>query len=313
MLFDRGVKVLAAAASRALGSVINKLKICKDLGYGTFSQLYAACVSPVLNYAAGVWGAVQSPALDAVENRAVRCFLGVHKFVPVLAALGDMGWVPGSVQRKCEMVRLWNRLVNLPENRVTKKVFLWSKSKSPWAVELQTVFADVQLQYVFCNYLPCSVNNIRSNLMSNFKHKWLIGIMAKPKLRTYFQIKDVYETELYVKANLTRNQRSLVAQLRTGILPLALETGRFTQTPEEDRLCRLCELGEVENETHFVLYCPRYDDFRNVLFGELFVKKPEMFWISDDDKMKWLFNFNVFKLATFVCKAWMRRQTCLFK
>jgi len=61
--------------------------------------------------------------------------------------------------------------------------------------------------------------------MSNFEHKWLTGIMAKPKLRTYLQIKDVYETELYVKANLSRNQRSLVAQLRTGILPLALETG----------------------------------------------------------------------------------------
>jgi len=62
--------------------------------------------------------------------------------------------------------------------------------------------------------------------MSNFEQKWLTGIMAKPKLRTYLQIKDVYETELYVlKANLTRNQRSLVAQLRTGIFPLALETG----------------------------------------------------------------------------------------
>lgn len=116
MKFDRGVKIPAASASRALGSVINKLKICKDLGYGTNSQLYTTCVSPVLNYAAGVWGATQSLVLDAVENRAICCFLGVHKFVPVLAAQGDMGWIPGSIQRKCEMVklwRLWNRLINL--------------------------------------------------------------------------------------------------------------------------------------------------------------------------------------------------------
>jgi len=78
MLFDRGVKI----PSRALGSVINKLKICKDLGYGPFSQLYAACVKLRCN---------------AVENCAIRCFLGVHKFVPVLAALVDMGWVPESI------------------------------------------------------------------------------------------------------------------------------------------------------------------------------------------------------------------------
>lgn len=293
--------------------MINKLKICKDLGYDTYSQLYAACVSPVLNYAAGVWGATQSPALDAVENRAIRCFLGVNKFVPVLAAQGDMGWIPGSIQRKCEMVRLWNRLINLSDNRVTKKIFLWSKDKSPWAAELRTVFADAQLQFVFHNNLRCSVNEIRTKLMSNFQDKWLNEIMTMPKLRTYIQLKDVFKTEFYVKTNLRRNQRSLIAQLRTGILPLALETGRFTQTSEEDRLCGLCELGEVENEIHFVLYCPVYDDFRNVLFSDLYFEKPEMFWLSDDDKMKWLFNSNVFKLATFVSKAWKRRQTCLYK
>uniref|UniRef100_A0A8C2G2U3 Reverse transcriptase n=1 Tax=Cyprinus carpio TaxID=7962 RepID=A0A8C2G2U3_CYPCA len=54
--FDSGVKTLAVSASRALGSVINKLKICKDLSFATYSQLHEACVSPVLNYAAGVWG-----------------------------------------------------------------------------------------------------------------------------------------------------------------------------------------------------------------------------------------------------------------
>ena len=37
-----------------------------------------------------------------------------------------------------------------------------------------------------------------------------------------------------------------------------------------------------------------------------------MFWWSDDDKMEWLFNFNVYKLANFVSKAWKKRQDGLF-
>ncbi|XP_053387326.1 uncharacterized protein LOC123542028 [Mercenaria mercenaria] len=37
---------------------------------------------------------------------------------------------------------------------------------------------------------------------------------------------DYFETENYVKLNLKRNERSLLAQLRCGILPLRIETGR---------------------------------------------------------------------------------------
>lgn len=148
--------------------------------------------------------------------------------------------------------------------------------------------------------------------MSIFEEDWRIGIMAKPKLRTYIQIKVQFKTEFYVGANLTRNQRSLIAQLRTGILPLTLETGRFVQIPEEERLCRLCELGEVESESIFLLYCTLYDEFRIPMF-EMFAQNPELFWSTDDDKMKWLFNFSVYKLATFVFKAWKKQQTHLFR
>ena len=57
-----------------------------------------------------------------------------------------------------------------------------------------------------------------------------------PKLQTYVQIKHNYDTELYVETNLPRNQRSLIAQSRMGILPLAFEVGRFKNIPEEHRL-----------------------------------------------------------------------------
>lgn len=33
------------------------------------------------------------------------------------------------------------------------------------------------------------------------------------------------------------------------------ETDRFNATPEEDRLCLLCELGETKNEVHFLFFC----------------------------------------------------------
>jgi hypothetical protein len=42
--------------------------------------------------------------------------------------------------------------------------------------------------------------------------------------------------------------------------------------------------------------------------NELFAQNPEIFWSNDDVRMECLFTFNVYKLASFVTKAWMKRQ-----
>lgn len=86
--------------------------------------------------------------------------------------------------------------------------------------------------------------------------------MLKPKLGTYTQTKHGFVTECSVKANLTRTQTSLITQMRRGILPLALEASRFKSIPEEQRLTGLCDLGEVESESHFLLQCPFCDGLR---------------------------------------------------
>ena len=74
----------------------------------------------------------------------------------------------------------------------------------------------------------------------------------------------------------------------------------------------MCELDEVESESHFLLYCTKYDDLREVLFHEIYGQNPEIFWCSDEQKLEWLFNFNVFKTASFISQAWKRRQVHVF-
>ena len=51
MIYEAGIQSLTDSAGRALGSVINKMKVCNDLGYCTYTKLYDVCVSPILNYA----------------------------------------------------------------------------------------------------------------------------------------------------------------------------------------------------------------------------------------------------------------------
>ena len=54
-----------------------------------------------------------------------------------------------------------------------------------------------------------------------------------------------------------------MAQFRCGILPLRLETGRFVGEPEYQRICKMCDSGQVENELYFLLECQFYNELCN--------------------------------------------------
>jgi hypothetical protein len=109
---------------RALGALNSKFKYVKNMGVDTYSKLFENCVLPVLHYSASAWGLQSHNTLQTVQNRAMRFYLGTHKLTPTLGMFGDLGWYPLEIYRKIEGIRLWNRLVGMPDNRLTKKVFL---------------------------------------------------------------------------------------------------------------------------------------------------------------------------------------------
>ncbi len=59
------------------------------------------------------------------------------------------------------------------------------------------------------------------------------------KLQTYRKCKQSILTELYVIVPLSKCQISDLAKFCCGVVPLRIETGRYTKTPEEERLA-LC-------------------------------------------------------------------------
>ena len=100
------------------------------------------------------------------------------------------------------------------------------------------------------------------------ERKFLEEIRMMPKLRTYKEIKLSLDTETYVKANMPRYNRSLLAKFRTGTFPINLELGRYKRLPVAERKCIDCP-DCVEDEYHFLLECPTYTTDRVDLFREI--------------------------------------------
>ena len=151
---------------------------------------------------------------------------------------------------------------------MAKNIFNWDISiKGAWARELESILVEIGAHDIFSNRNCINIQAAKETLNSQFYYNWSNEILQKPKLRTFVTIKHSYGEEKYVRSLLSRQQRSLCAQLRFGILPLHLETGRYRGVPEEERVCVYCSM-DIENEFHFLFYCPLYHDLRLKLFDK---------------------------------------------
>ena len=114
---------------------------------------------------------------------------------------------------------------------------------------------------------------------------------------------------------MNRKCRSYLAQLRCGILPLKIETGRFSTQymPEIDRICTFCENNCIEDEYHFVFDCILYNDLRNDFIDKVYRTNPDVRSYSRNDKMKFFMNRQCIKLfSNFVRDAVELRKNVLY-
>ena len=91
---------------------------------------------------------------------------------------------------------------------------------------------------------------------------------------------------------MSKYQRSLTARLRLGILPIAIETGRFTNTPLNERNCFYC-VKENEDELHFVCQCKLYSHYREKLFESMLKSCSNFKDLSDKEKFLKIMEYNI--------------------
>ena len=73
-----------------------------------------------------------------------------------------------------------------------------------------------------------------------------------------------YRMASYLKEVTSRARLRHLAQLRTGSHQLRVETGRWERpaVAREERICRRCQSGEVDDEHHMVFDCPALEEVR---------------------------------------------------
>ncbi len=111
---------------------------------------------------------------------------------------------------------------------------------------------------------------------------------------------DEWKTNLYIKPKL----RSLIAQLRLGILPIHIEIDRFRGTQLDERICQLCDTQEVEDEIHFVCKCNLYNDLRKNMYRKVKHKHTDFHMYDYKDKFIFLVQKEWKILCNYYVEAW---------
>ena len=136
--------------------------------------------------------------------------------------------------------------------------------------------------------------------------------IKKPKLTLYEKLKISYSPEKYVTQNLSPNVRSCIAQFRLGVLPLHVETGRFSGKPKDQRVCKMCNSNVVEDELHFLFMCERYNDLRYTLYQKISKYYSDFKSLTLYEKLHLLSEQPII-LGNFIQKAFSKRQALLYE
>ena len=92
------------------------------------------------------------------------------------------------------------------------------------------------------------------------------------------------------------------------VAPLRIETGRYEELSEAERICPLCK-EHTEDEFHILFNCVWYNDIRTELFRSAQFNEPNFSNLIETEKFKFLFSSpNMIRSCAKACFLVLQRR-----
>ena len=153
---------------------------------------------------------------------------------------------------------------------------------------------------LFLNILQCRLRDI-------YITEWKQGLNLSQSMAIYREVKQLFEMSSNLVKIQNRKFRNAIAKLRLSSHQLSIETGRHRNIDRPNRKCTVCNLNDIEDEFHFTLICPAYEDLRKQYIPKYFCTRPSVYkfiTLLNSTKLKLLNN-----LALYVIKSFKLRDS----
>ena len=265
----------AKKALRPLMGAIAKFDIPAKLAI----KLFHTYITPIILYNVENWAILTDKSIrdfnelslfndtdkantDVIHRKILKYILGVSKSCPNMAIYGETGEIPLSLKGYRLMINYWKRMTNLPDKCLAKKALIENANiRTNWIMTIEKLIQTFNLIEVNNKQFK-TVTKVRipQYYITNWKSK--LASQDLPRLQVYKLLNNDFSLPKHL--GLPYHMRKIITKIRCSNHTLAIEKGRHTKTPREERFCELCEEGAIEDESHFLLNCTTYQPIREL-------------------------------------------------
>ena len=274
--FFQTQKHRAQQGRKAMFSLMSNLRKFK-FNIRTQCAVFDTYVNSILSYGAEVWGFHKGPDIEKVHTCFCKNVLGVKKNTCNDFIYCELGRLPLTLSRQLKIIKYWLKVKNT-ENIILSTCYEeMVKYNTEWISNIKLLLDQLGLSYLwniatkrdYCiieqRFLDVQKQIILSNIQHSSKavlYKYLIDNCA---LQSYLQKPIEY---FYIKQ---------ITRMRLCSHNLNIERGRYSNIERHNRICTFCNLNEIEDEYHFILKCPLYNDIRSKYIKQYYFKKACVF------------------------------------
>ena len=213
-------------------------------------KVLEACTVTTLLYNSETWGSANIQAIEVKYRKLLKAILGVKTTTCNEIIYLELGRISIKTQIKIQQYRFWKKIQELDNDEPLQKII---KSARHHKLEIIRYYDELLEKYTNIDEIKEEfINEIKNDINQKCeigRSKYVIYKLINPNL----EIPTIYD-------NLkTQNEVELIAKLRTSSHNLKVESGRKSRIPRE---LRLCTCGKIEDETHFLLSCVKYQHLR---------------------------------------------------
>ena len=296
--FEKAKAKQALQAKKASFGLIARIRQ-HNLTFEVSIELVEKLIIPILLYGSEIWGYEDPKHLQITLNNVLRRILRLHKSTPICMINGETGLKEISEYIDNRMVNFWSNIATGHENKISSILYKWVKvlherdvKKSIWIEKIEATLANMEMSNIFQDitndHKTWLKKNTKENLEGIYARKWSETVFNNSACINYRAMSLVKKTQNYI-LKLPKRYTYALCKLKCVNHNMPNVTGRYTNTPYEDRICTLCQTHDIGDEFHYLFICEKFTAERTRYIKEYYYNPPNIF------KMTQLFESTDFK------------------
>ena len=282
--FTAACRDVASKAKRALVYIIQKLRQHNCSSIHVFLKNFDTQVQPIMQYGSEIWGLYNAAGeCEKVHLYALKKYLNVDLKTPNDLVYKETCRYPITINSTVNCIRYWLKLIQMNNFRLPKKAYdslyvLDSKGKESWVTNIRLCLTQNGFGHAWlnqgvgnpkkfllelkCRLIDCKWQNINAHI--NVSDRFNFYSLVTPEEKCI---------PSYLAIDLNRHLKCTLTKFRFGISSINVHFFRYRHHNQRDLMCPYCKTVE-ENEFHFILCCPLYEETRKQYIKPKFWRKP---------------------------------------